>query len=429
MRGLRLIQGLGPSGGRRSKSANLLSAYGQGVAFDFTDNSLAIDDLITPANNYLGSILNPDGSVNKFTFTRASSATRVNTSGLIELAAADKLRSDNSRGYPAALIEGASTNMLLNSKFEGGGAIPTSWSKTGGTGTTTPVASTKFPGEVAYEMDATAQRPFFQQTVTTVAATTYVMSMYIEAVSAGVTLQQILWNIGETPAAWYVDGVAAAFSTIATAGTRVSLVWTATLTSITPRFGLGTVANITATCRISCPQIEVRAFPTSYIPTAGATATRAADLLILPSTLFNLTQAQGTLYVDNNFDGGTGIGANNRVGIAVNDGTGNERHILYNATQRGAFGVDGGAAQYNTADAGATLADGVAGKNALSFALNDISFVASNRAPVTDVVATMPTTTRLEVGSSVGFSLYGGVRAGAFFAAKLSDAQKGALTT
>jgi len=45
-------------------------------------------------------------------------------------------------------------------------------------------------------------------------------------------------------------------------------------------------------------QLEAGAFPTSYIPTAGATATRSADVASIPVADFGYNQSEGTVFVE-----------------------------------------------------------------------------------------------------------------------------------
>jgi hypothetical protein len=419
-------------GSTGSLSAAMLAAYspGDGLVFNVTDNSLAIADPITPANNYVGPLFNGDGTLTKFTFTRASTATRINSAGLIESVATGLLRNDYSQGYAAALVEGQKTNLLLNSKFAGGGAVPTSWAKTGGTGTTTPVASTKFLGEVAYEMSAAVERPFFQQAVTTVVSTVYTMSFEIEEVSAGILFRDICHSLNETATTFYINGVVASATTEVATGDQLSCVWTATLTSNIVRYGLGCVGVVTGTCRISCPQVEAGSYQSSYIPTAGATVTRAADLLTISSSLFNLNSSSLTLHTSLFYSGGTSANAGSATALAVTDGTSPNRTILYNASSvHSCFSNAGGVGQalLNTS----ASAPGVLSKIAVSVATNRAAMSTNGGAIAQDLVVTTPVGLNvLSVGSHIGgFQLYGGVKEVMYLPITLSDAQLQALTS
>lgn len=78
-------------------------------------------------------------------------------------------------------------------------------------------------------------------------------------------------------------------------------------------------------------QVETGSFPTSYIPTSGATATRSADIASIDVSNFGYNQSEGTVVVD--YQGLTATpNANVRI-LEISDGTNNNRLTLfYNAT-------------------------------------------------------------------------------------------------
>ena len=69
---------------------------------------------------------------------------------------------------------------------------------------------------------------------------------------------------------------------------RVNLTFTPTAGTLTLTVS-GTVTNA---------QLEAGAFPTSYIPTTGATATRARDLAEIPTSAFGYNNDKGSLVID-----------------------------------------------------------------------------------------------------------------------------------
>ena len=74
-------------------------------------------------------------------------------------------------------------------------------------------------------------------------------------------------------------------------------------TNIEVRFGFASTAGsqlLSAgdTIKFRRAQFEAGAFPTSYIPTAGATATRSADVASIPVADFGYNQSEGTFVVD-----------------------------------------------------------------------------------------------------------------------------------
>jgi hypothetical protein len=173
--------------------------------------------------------------------------------------------------------------------------------------------------------------------------------------------------------------------------------------------------------------LEIASFGSSFMETVGSTFVRSADSLTLASTLFNLTQAEGTIYTNSFWDAGTAI-TSSRYAISLNDGTANEAHAVYNevGVVRG-LTVDGGATQ--SAPLTSALGDKVYGKAAYAYAANDFAISLNGAAVVTDVAGTLPTTTTLEIGGLVANKLGGGIREFAFFGSRISNANMQVLTT
>jgi hypothetical protein len=57
-------------------------------------------------------------------------------------------------------------------------------------------------------------------------------------------------------------------------------------------------AAIDITLRIAAPQLELGAFPTSYIPTTTAAATRSADSAVVTPISSFYNQSEGTLFAE-----------------------------------------------------------------------------------------------------------------------------------
>jgi hypothetical protein len=74
-------------------------------------------------------------------------------------------------------------------------------------------------------------------------------------------------------------------------------------------------------------QAEAGAFPTSYIPTAGATATRSADLASIPVSAFGYNQSEGTVVVEASKITASERGMAVSIGDSVNDGLGIDGHL------------------------------------------------------------------------------------------------------
>lgn len=228
------------------------------------------------------------------TFTRTgATATTVLSSGLISgTIAADTLRSYYDpvtlQGW-GAIFEEERSNLLLQTTLPGGGATPTGWSA-GPSGTSAAIASIygNNDGAVAYTHTATAQRPFFTQVSPSLTASlTYRFSAYIEAVSGTVIAANAIAFNGPAGAtashpASKSNPSGSSSGAVQTGRILAGLLMGGTPGSTNARLGLGASSNSTGTLQFSRPMLELGSFPTTYIPTAGATATRAKDLLSYP---------------------------------------------------------------------------------------------------------------------------------------------------
>ena len=123
---------------------------------------------------------------------------------------------------------------------------------------------------MAYEQSGTAQRPYLQQTVTIATNTTYVLSVYVEAVTGTIPLANLL-AVTSLPA-----GATATEDSLGNlaAGQRRTIVIAGTYTggAIAIRAGLGTSSNATGTVRFSQPQLEIGSTPSPFVVTTSATA-------------------------------------------------------------------------------------------------------------------------------------------------------------
>jgi hypothetical protein len=195
------------------------------------------------------------------------------------------------------LLPTSRTNSFWNSLLTGGGAAPTGWTQPTATGTSTPGASTLGGPGTAYTQTATAQRPYLSQTVTLNANTSYCFSMLVEAVSGGLTAQEVLG--GALPSGTITYPVCPANPSGTAAGTLTTGILTTILTigatsgATTLRCGIGTVAAGTGTIRFSHPQVELGTVRTSFIPTPTGGTASVTDYTLSGATV-TLAQSTGT---------------------------------------------------------------------------------------------------------------------------------------
>ena len=285
--------------------------------------------LIVPARFKSGKLYSqiPTSGAGDFTVTRATTATRVNASGLIESVASgiprlDYFSSDGAVGCPALLVEPAATNTLSGSV-----SLDTGWTITADTtvtsGITSPSGSTN-----ATLFQASSFSSRVRQVATLTSGTTYTFSCFgkFGALSSGFSL-----NVFDENAASYGSGVCQAFNlnegTLGASGTigagftlqsvgmedygngwyRCRMTVLMGYTPTAPRVGFRIGTQITGrpssvasgTVNAWGAQLETGTVPTSYIPTTTATVTRNADVVSVSGAVSgSIGQTEGTIYAE-----------------------------------------------------------------------------------------------------------------------------------
>lgn len=222
---------------------------------------------------------------------------------------------------------------------------------------------------------------------------------------------------------WYRCVVSIA-CTVTVAG--VTAYWVIANSSTMSRFA-SYAGNGTDGVYIWGAQAEAGAFPTSYIPTTTAAATRLADVASVTGTNFSswYNQSEGTIVAQ--FDTYSPTAA--RV-FQAGDGTGNNRiDGLMAASNFAAFATVGGVSQVNGASPG-TLAAGVIGNVALSYKLNDYAWLLNGGAVATDTSATVPSVDRLGLGYrfDAAGSINGHIQSITYYNKRLPNATLQSLT-
>ena len=173
-------------------------------------------------------------------------------------------------------------------------------------------------------------------------------------------------------------------------------------------------------------QVEQGSFPTSYIPTSGATATRSADVASIPVSAFGYNQSEGTVVVG--YQTATNVGTT-RVVELVSDGS-NRITVLNGAPseQLNTFiNVSGvTTANFNTANA-ATSGFNI---GAVSFKEDDIAMTLNGGTVISDTSSGVPYSDNINIGSSIaGGKLNGHVKSIRYYPRRLTNAQLQELTS
>ena len=224
------------------------------------------------------------------TFTRASSGTYTDSAGVIQTAATDVPRFDHNPTTGESLgllVEEARTNLLLRSE-----AIATSpWFANANTTLSNNTGEVLNPagGSTATKVAVSGGFGAFGQGAVLTAAI-HTGSIWLRCATGTISAQLIVY-LAESP----FTNIGTTNVTITTSWQRFNVV-TSTATAASYNFQINNIA--VGTVYAWGAQLEVGSFPTSYIPTTTAAATRAADLASISGS--NLTswyrQDEGTIF-------------------------------------------------------------------------------------------------------------------------------------
>jgi hypothetical protein len=378
----------------------------------------------------------------RITFTRASTATYYNVSGVLSSAATNVARLDYdpvthvAKGF---LIE----QQMLNEAVSSEAFDNINWTKTGCTVTANNIA--------APDGATTADRITSSATTSTVEQILGASgSFYAHSVFAKKGTCNWIYLVGQatdTPRVWFnldtgVKGTAGA-GFVSTGIQDVGGGWyrcwfvdavAGGLENIV--IGLANADNSTTvtvglTVYLWGAQVESNTnFVSSYMPTAvGATATRSADVATMTSTNFSswYNASAGTFVADFVLLAASGT----RGIISADNATTAEQILLYSSGTDPKAKVRDGSADQADLDVG-TVAASTTYKLGVSFAANDIAACLNGGTVGTNTSATMPTPTQLRIGFDGGGAsayLNGWLRRVRFYNVAKSDADLQTLTT
>tara|TARA_R110000803_G_scaffold34744_1_gene75671 strand:+ start:214 stop:1110 length:897 start_codon:yes stop_codon:yes gene_type:complete len=237
----------------------------------------------------VASVLPMDGT-GDFTLTRSTTGTRVNSSGGVEDMAIDMPRIDHTAtgDCPVLLVEPQSTNIFLNSIFDGAvsgspGTAPTYWDFQVSTGSIVVGTSNYSSGnKITFNISNT--RIVYKDSILLDANTTYFYSAEVNVTTA-IKFRELLYVSPPSGSVqyFYIDGILIAGNSVnVPAGDSVigiKIVTSSTATYCTTYFGAGFwgVDISSNTIVFDMPQFETLGYRSSYIPTTTTTVTRTAE--------------------------------------------------------------------------------------------------------------------------------------------------------
>lgn len=289
--------------------------------------------LIVPARFKSGKLYSqlPTSGAGDFTVTRATIATRVNASGLIESVASgiprlDYFASGGTVGCPALLVEPAATNGILNSTD-----TRTSWvlgaNLTSGAIDVIGVSGNNLT--VAVSGSLGSDFSVLRRTGNNVAlanGSTYTISFLMKQTAThtvgGYYAVITGAGSGDLAAGFNVSGSFSSGSFFTSNSTinrirrverfgtdvyRCSETFTMSASGTLTQLGFGPVSSVTSASSpavgagigFAAPQIELGSVPTSFIPTTTAAVTRNADVVSVSGAVSgSIGQLSGTIYAE-----------------------------------------------------------------------------------------------------------------------------------
>lgn len=389
----------------------------------------------------------------RITFTRASSATYFDQFGVLQTAASGVARFDhNPTTFESLglLIEEQRTNLLTYSEQFDNAA----WTKSNATISQDAAVSPDGTTDADKIVENTTNGVHdVRRIVSASASTAYTQSIFVKASgrtrgqiqmfgnSGGSTVDFDL-TAGTATAAGSYGGWTSASATITNYGNG----WFRVTNTATTNTGLTslTAAYLLADASGSGPytgdgtsgmfywgaQLEVGAFPTSYIPTVASQVTRSADAASMTGANFSswYRADEGTLFVNAT----TPPKLSTFPSIAaLSDGTTNNRAFFYGFTTGLYFGITVGGVSQGQASSTFTPTVGSQVLLAAAIKLNDFSISRDGILGSADTSATVPVVNSLYIGGSAtgGATLNGTIRKLAYYPIRCTNAQLQALTS
>lgn len=203
---------------------------------------------------------------------------------------------------------------------------------------------------------------------------------------------------------------------------------TRTTLTFTPTAG---TLTLTVSGTVQYAQLEVGNFATSWIPTTGASATRAADIAVMTGTNFSswYRQDEGTILAEYRY---LVAGITNQCPFSLDNGTSNETIVTASATPNidRILSSSGGVYQANFGNYNFTAGQLI--KRVVSIKFNDAATTANGATVSTDNSYIIPTPTQLVIGAAgyfISSRINGHIKRVAYFNRRIVNSELQILTT
>ena len=390
--------------------------------------------LVTTPNGYKAGTLysiKPTSGAGDMTVVRATTATRVNSAGLIESVANNVPRLDYTDSTcPSLLVEPQRSNLVLyseqfNNAFWNQAASGSATFTVTANQTTAP-NGTNTADLISITRSATSELSAIYTNVGQ-GLGTFKNSIYLKAKDNS--------NVGKTIDLWSWEGGTRGYTMITLTADWVRYEQDTTVFSVSGAelfdFGLLPISYSTSTTLavefyIWGAQAEAGDYATSYIPTTSAAVTRNADVISKTGISSLIGQTEGVIFIDYNYDAKPDTNGN--IPMVIYDGS-NEAYI---------FITSGGSVRLELYDGGVlqcllTTSIGAVGRKKIAFGYKQNDFVGyMNGVQIAnDTSGTVGAMSNLYVGSyyTANYNANGGINSSILFPTRLTNAELAQLTT
>jgi hypothetical protein len=370
-----------------------------------------------------------DNFADLITFTRASTGTYLDSDGLLKTATTNtpRIEYDASGNRKGLLIEEARTNVTITSEdFSVNWFLGRPGTSVSHGGVADPAGGTSASTFTYTGINNT--QGILDDLASGVGNTTYTFSIWLK--SATLSQARLLLKNASSDVIKAEKVVS-----LSTEWQRFDVTGTTDGASAGARIEF-TTNGVAGSMSIWGAQLEAGSFPTSYIPTAGSTATRSADVASIPTSAFGYNADKGTVVCEFETQFGTPTGfpriweiggatsGVDRVYGFINAASSQIRcGVLANGVTAADFSVK-------------TDPTPASGKLAFAFADDDFAGVIDGGSPVTDTAGSLTTPSiprnTLKFGGAVGTgasNMSGHIKSIQYYPRRLTNAQIVRLTS